>query len=214
VMVVDAVNMLSELLPLKLRQQQLSVELRNLHRAILRSYIDLGRPLTRAEICPLVTEVTGDDALSQLASKDLVVLNREGQVVGAYPMTVEQTPHRVHAKGHEIHAMCAVDALAVSPMFRIPVRIDSRCRVTGEPIHIRQQDMEVRQALPSWQIGVGIQWRAPQACAAYTLCREMVFLKDQGAAAAWQACDDSNRDVFALQQAAQIAADFFKPLLD
>ena len=36
----------------------------------------------------------------------------------AYPFSGRPTPHRVRfADGHEVHAMCALDALGVAPMF-------------------------------------------------------------------------------------------------
>jgi len=147
--VAQAVRRLNQQLPLKERQDKLSAPLRALHREVLGSLVRRGRPLTRAEVAALVGEDQVDAAIARLGDDDLVVLSQDRrEIVGAYPVTAEQTPHEVHVGGHEIHAMCALDAVSVGPMYDVPVEICSRCRVSGEAICIKQQGTRILEATP------------------------------------------------------------------
>ncbi len=209
-----AVRCLHDLLPLGERQQALDPALRQVHRAILHSLAERGAPLRRAEIAVLLPDRDIADALKHLAADDLVVLDRTGgEILGAYPMTMAQTPHRLRVNGHAIHAMGALDALSVAPMFDTCVDIDSRCEVTGVPIAICQRGREILQASPSREVRVGIRWRNPGTCAANSLCTEMVFLCDPAVAARWQRAAPSVIDVFELDQTVAIGAAFFAPLV-
>jgi len=229
-----ALQRLNELLPLKKRQQALPVPLAYVHRAILRSLAERGRPLTTNEIAAILgSRASALNALVVLGSNDLVVLNTavvkdepshrlllqdpDARILGAYPMTTEQTAHQVRVggpAGHTIYAMCAVDALAISVMFGVETCIDSRCHATGEPIYICQNGRQILQARPSPDIRVGIHWQKFSACAAHTLCTEMAFLKDGATAARWQSKDPEAIELFTLPEAVEYAAAFFLPLLE
>lgn len=201
------------LLPLKERQHGLSQEEAELHRAILRSFAERGRPPTRKEIARSWGAEDSDAILARLRDNDLVVLDERGEVSGAYPFTMERTPHRLEVNGHRMHAMCALDALAVGPMFELEVRIDSHCAVSNEPIHLRQRRLDLLEMTPSEDLLLGIHWRQATTCAAHSLCREMVFLKDLDAAIVWQQTAPGDRELFELREAVSIAAQFFVPLL-
>ncbi|HWP85611.1 MAG TPA: alkylmercury lyase family protein [Terriglobia bacterium] len=228
-----ALERLNELLPLKQRQQALPKPYAHVHRLILRSLAERGRPLTTEEIAAVLgSRASALHALAVLGSNDLIVLdtkvvkeeagkyprleNPEGKILGAYPMTVEETPHRVRVGGpggHVIHAMCAVDALAISPMFGVETCIDSRCHTTGEPIYICQTGKQILAARPSADLRVGIRWQKFSTSAAHTLCTEMVFLKDGQTAAHWKNTDPKAIELFTLPEAVEYAAAFFLPLL-
>lgn len=66
---------------------------------------------------------------------------------------------------------------------------------------------------PSEDLLLGIHWQKATTCAAHSLCREMVFLKDLDAAMRWQKIASEVRELFGPQEAARIAAQFFMPLL-
>jgi mercuric reductase len=212
--IAQAVQRLSQQLPLKARQDELSAPLKALHREVLGSLVTRGRPPTRVEIAALVGDDQVDAAITRLGGADLVVLSADQrEIVGAYPVTVEQTPHEVHVSGHMIHAMCALDAVSVGPMYDLPVEICSRCRVTGEAICIKQQGARILEATPQ-TARVGVRWQYPSGDhAAHSMCMEMVFLKDDAAAAAWHGGDLQHHSVFTLDQAVQFGAKFFNPLL-
>jgi mercuric reductase len=232
-----ALKRLNEMLPLKKRQSALPKPLAHVHRLILRSLAQRGRPLTTDEIAAVLgSRPAALNALAVLGSNDLIVLNTkvvkdeagkflklenpEAKILGAYPMTTEETPHQVKVGGpggQVIHAMCAVDALAISQMFGVETCIDSKCHATGEPIYICQRSKEIRTARPSPDIRVGIRWQQFSACAAHTLCTEMVFLKDAQTAANWKGKDPEAIELFTLPdlpEAVEYAAAFFLPLLE
>ena len=229
-----ALQRLNDFLPLKKRQQALPKPLATIHRMILRSLAEQGRPPSTEEIAAVLgSRVSALQALAVLSSNDLIVLNTpvvrdevgrrlslenpDGKIIGAYPMTTEKTPHRVMVGGKygtEIHAMCAVDALAISQMFGVETCIDSKCHATGEAIYICQKGREILAARPTPEIRVGIRWQKVSTCAAHTLCTEMVFLKDAATAANWKAKDPEAIELFTLPEAVEYSAAFFLPLLE
>ena len=228
--VLQSLTHLQQLLPLKKRQQALSPPLRMVHRAILRSLAETGHPPRQAEIAAMLgSKRSAIHALATLGKNDLVILNapvtfdekthqlivpEEVEVLGAYPMTTEKTPHKVEINGHVVNAMCAVDALALSPMFGWDTRIESRCHVTGIPIRIRQKGTELTEVNPSAELRVGIRWQSACAGAAHTLCTEMVFLNDAETANMWRGTDTASIEVLTLPEAVELGAAFFLPLLE
>lgn len=209
-----AVARLNALLPLKQRQDALSPPLKALHQEILRCLIDHGRPLTAAEIVAQLGSNTAAHAINTLAANDLVVLDAETKNLrGAYPVTVEQTPHAILVKGNHIHAMCALDAVAVAPMFNTHVRIDSTCHVSQVALRIEMDGPTLLNTSPSAEVIVGIRWQQPASVAAHSLCMEMVFLKDRQVANTWKANDDNHISLFTLPQAVEFGCAFFQPLM-
>ncbi|MBT4499103.1 MAG: hypothetical protein HOC74_15345 [Gemmatimonadetes bacterium] len=211
----EAVHRLHDRLPLKGRQRQLDKELLQIHKAILRSFVERGYPLRKKEIAGMLSDTDVTKALVRLCEDDLLILDTQSEEpIGAYPMTMENTPHRLIVNGHEIHAMCALDALAVSPMFGIETQIDSHCHISGEPIYLRQKEMEILEAKPSLDVHVGIRWQTPTTCAAHSLCLEMIFLGDRDRMKEWQGSEMESREVFVLHEAVEFAAAFFVPLME
>jgi hypothetical protein len=209
-----ALDKLNSLLPLKARQSQLEPQLRSLHIAILRNFASAGRPLSRDEVAQQLGGGDVDAALARLAADDLVVLGPDhGQIVGAYPFTAEERVHRVLVNGQTVHAMCALDALAIAPMFETATRIDSRCHVTGTPVEIHMQGGALLSARPG-EVHVGIHWQGTSGCAAQSLCMEMVFLADAETAQRWQQQDSNNISVYDLPDAVTFAGAYFRPLLE
>jgi len=209
-----ALQRLNSLLPLKIRQSALPSKLLSLHRATLTSLADRGRPPDREELHELLAGSDVDAALRRLADDDLVVLNTTGNsIAGAYPMTTEKTRHYLIVNKQPVNAMCALDALSVGPMFNAEVAISSECHVTGTAINIRMQGEALLEVKPSRDVHVGVRWQNPSACAAHSICLEMVFLKDQPTALEWQAGDRDNTSLFNLQDAVSFGSGFFVPLL-
>src|ERR1035437_3945221 len=227
-----ALRHLNHILPLKRRQASLPAPLVMIHRSILRSLAERGRPLKRAEIAGMLgNELSALNALAVLGSNDLIVLNSAVtkdpvtkrviihdpagvEVVGAYPMTTATTPHKVTLYGHEIFAMCAFDGLSIAPMFNTETRIESKCHVTGEPIKIHQKGMELLEASPSVEVQFGIRWQKIAGSAAHGICKEMIFLKDTETARSWKSTDPDAIETFNLAEALEFGAAFFAPLLE
>lgn len=209
-----AIDKLNSQLPLLARQQALPTELGSAHRAILRTLAEEGRALSNDELATLVGVDGVAAAIERLSGDDLVVLDADKtKVVGAYPMTTEDTVHHLRVNGRGVNAICALDAMVVGPMYDAEVDIESRCHVTGEPIWIHQQGQQILSAEPSADVRVGVRWQQPGACAAHSMCQEMVFLKDGDTAHRWVEEGEGDKTEFALDEAVAFGATFFLPLV-
>ena len=210
----SSVMRLNRLLPLKARQDRHSPPLKALHRAVIAFLVTRGRPPDRSEVAARVGTQQVDAALTLLGDDDLIVLSADRRnILGAYPVTSEITPHALEVNGHSIHAMCALDALAVAPLFGCVVDVRSHCRMTDDAIVIRQCGERILEAWPA-TTRVGVRWQTPSdKGAAHSLCTEMVFLKDDDAAAAWHKGDWRNHSLYTLGQAAAFGVHYFRPLL-
>ena len=208
-----ALNRLQGILPLKARQEACSKPVKQLHQDILRSFVSRGRILTREEMAQQVGDL--EAAVDVLQRNDMVVFSGDGEPVGAYPFTMEEREHRVLVNGHQVYAMCALDALSVSPMFGMDTEITSRCRVTGDPVSIRQSGLTIENPEDAADIHFGIIWGAENtdSCCADSLCMEMMFLRDGKTARQWLAEDPANREIFTLREAMEFGARFFVPLM-
>ncbi len=211
--VATAVQRLEQQFPLHARFAALEPATRRLYQAILRALVQRGQPLERAAFAADMPAEQLETALQRLDQEDMIILNAEGQIVGAYPVTLEATPHHLVVNGVGINAMCALDALTVGPMFDAEVEINSVCRMSGEPIHIRQKGRSILEAQPASAL-VGIRWAAPTTChAAHSMCTEMIFLKDRDKAREWQAGDTEYTSLFSLEETVAFGEAFFTPLL-
>jgi mercuric reductase len=199
--IATAIDKLTSQLPLLARQQALPPELVAVHQAILRTLAEEGRALTNDEVALLVGADGVAAAIERLGSDDLVVLNPDKTaVVGAYPMTVEETVHHLRVNGRVVNAICALDAVAVGPMYDAEVAIESRCHVSGEPIRVHQKGHRILSVEPSADVRVGIRWQQPGACAAHSMCLEMVFLKDGDTARRWGEEGEGDKTEFTLDE--------------
>jgi len=208
----EGLKRLISLLPLKDRQMEFGGKMAELHKAILHSFVENGRPINDEEISAIIGDDDVEAAIKALQEKDLAVLNCSGKLVGSYPMTVENTPHKITVNGHKINAMCALDSLGISPMFGKKVQIESKCHATGEPVYFEQDGSDIVDAKPSKDIHFGIIWSSPTGCCAHSLCTEMVFLKDKETAEAWEK-ECSSREVYDLDEAIEFSSKFFVPLV-
>jgi mercuric reductase len=208
-----ALARLTSILPLKQGQQDCSPQIKALHRRILHSFVTQGRILTRDEMAAQVSNL--EDAVTVLKDSDLVVFSPHGDPIGAYPFTMEEREHKVRVNGHQLYAMCALDALAVSPMFGMKTQISSRCRVSGEPVSIVQSGQTIENRDAAGDIHFGILWGAATAdsCCADSLCMEMMFLRDSKIASRWLAREPVNREIFTLPEAIEFGSRFFVPLI-
>jgi len=208
-----AFNRLQRILPLEARQNACGKQIRKLHQQILRSFVTRGRILTREEMAHQVSNL--EDAVKVLIDSGMVIFSEDGGPVGAYPFTMEVREHKVRVNGHQVYAMCALDALAVSPMFGLKAQIDSRCRITGDPVNIQQSGKTIENPDEASEHHFGIDWGAADAdaCCADSLCMEMMFLRDGDVARQWLKDDSGNREIFALSEAVEFAGRFFVPLM-
>ena len=206
------VEKLRAIIPAKERQIEVGEKLGSLHKAILRTFAEKGRPMEDLEIEKIVGRGNAASALRSLQAKDLAVLDADGKLVGSYPMTMENTDHYVAVNGNFINAMCALDALGISQMFDTKVRIESKCHVTHADIVIEQDGERILTAKPSEDVCFGIVWNSPTACCAHSLCTKMVYLKDGKTARQW-ASESPQREVYTLKEAVEFSGKLFVPLM-
>ena len=210
-----ALARLNSQLPLKARQDRLPATLKSMHQQVLRSLVSQGRPPGEAELKTSLGENNFTSALQRLGADDLVVLDAKSRLpLGAYPLTSEHTPHKITVNGHTIHAMCALDAVSVAPMFGADVVIESSCHLSKTPIVIHMHGNDIINVQPTAEVTIGIRWQMPSAVAAHSMCMQMVFLKDRQTALAWQQGDTENISLFTLPDAVEFGKAFFLPLLD
>ena len=207
-----ALRRLDSILPLQAGLKSLSDNDAALYCQLIDSYVERGRTLTRDEVADTVDGA--DQALNNLVESKLIVLDDDGNPAGAYPFTSQEREHKVLIDDVTAHCMCALDALAVSPMFNIPTVIDSQCRATGEKIHIEQHGVSFTGGtLDAW---FGINWGAARddITCAESLCMEMMFLANEAVAREWLAESPETREIFNLTAAVEFAAGFFVPLAE
>ena len=206
-----AVGRLESRLPLRRRQRDLPEALARAHRAILHSFAATGRPPG----VDLIERIAGVDAatvMERLSSDDLIVVG-DGRIEGAYPFSLEPTPHLLSIGDFEVHAMCALDAVAVAPVFGLEVMTVSRCEMSGAPIRIHQVGDSVETGAPRG-LRVGVRWQQPDGCAAHSMCRDMVFLSDLETAEHWRGADPDAAGIFDLSEAIEFGVGFFAPLIE
>lgn len=208
----NAVERLNTILPLTKSQQGLSREVADVYQSILRSYVERGASLSKSEIAQQVSNP--DESIKVLKQNDMVVFDDSDEPIGAYPFTMDQREHEVTVNEHKVNCMCALDALAVSPMFELDTVIHSKCHETGAPITIHQHNLDIADSKINSDVFFGISWNsAANNCCATSLCTEMIFLKGRQTAERWLAVDPGNREIFDLRDAVKFAAGFFTPLM-
>jgi hypothetical protein len=126
-----------------------------------------------------------EGTFARLARHDLVHLDSDGEIAVAYPFSGRPTAHRVRfPSGHETHAMCAIDALGIAPMFDQTIEVRSLDPLTGAAIRTRvapggEATWEPHTAV----VGAGSLHRHGDACD--SCCSVLNFFATQRNAELW-----------------------------
>jgi alkylmercury lyase len=117
------------------RAERLPGRLRDLHRAVLRRFLEAGAPPTARWLRQAAADAGLDaSAVDELAAADAVHV-ANGVVAVAYPFSGAPTPHRVELDGlPAVYAMCAIDALGLPLMAGRDGQITSADPHDGTPI--------------------------------------------------------------------------------
>lgn len=210
--VTAALAQLNQTLPLVERQSHLTPEAIRVHHEILGTYARTG---SSPRIDKLATGGNNiKDTLLQLQQLDLIVLDADANIIGAYPFTSEARIHRVDIGDHSVHCMCALDALAISPMFECNTVVHSQCALSSSPIKIQQSGRTVLNPDQYNELFLAIDWAAVSSttCCANSLCKQMNFILGSERAHDW--LQQSNQyELFTLDEAIEFAARFFVPLI-
>lgn len=125
------------------RLEAMSPDDQRVYRLILRWLVRHGTAPSSSAVTAAagVKEHEVGSALRRLSSAELVALDASGAVAGVFPLSARPTRHRVILEdGHELHAMCAVDALGVSAMVDQPATILSSDPSSGRRISVKVSD--------------------------------------------------------------------------
>jgi hypothetical protein len=117
------------------RQAALAAPVRDLHRAVLRRFLDAGAAPTLSWVRQAAAGLgLGDSAVAELAAADLV--HSDGEVVTvAYPFSGPPTRQQVELDGFPaVYAMCAIDALGIPAMAGRDGRITAIDPGDGAPV--------------------------------------------------------------------------------
>jgi hypothetical protein len=170
------------------RRARLSERERDLYSWILRRFGTEGRPSSaelRAAAEHLGLEAEG--ALETFAREDLVHRGADGEIGVAYPFSGRPTAHRVRLPGgHEVDAMCAIDALGITPMLGQATEIRSRDPGTGDEIRARVVPDEPVEWSPESAVVVAGATRS-EGDARRGCCPVLNFFASRGNAERWLA---------------------------
>jgi hypothetical protein len=168
------------------RRARLDDAERELYVWILRRFATGGRP-GHEQVCEEAERLGGDAErmLASLAREDLVHLGPDGEIAVAYPFSGRPTAHRVRfPTGHEVDAMCAIDALGIAPMFGEPIEITSIDPVTREEISVQLAPGSDSSWQPESAVVVaGVVAGAPDACSG--CCQVLNFFASGESAERW-----------------------------
>ena len=159
----------------------LPAEVRRVHRAMLRAFLDAGRAPHTDEL-PLPPGLDRQEAFRRLDAADLVHLDADGRVGVAYPFSRRPSGHLVRLDGGPaVWAMCAIDALGIPLMTGRDAAIVSADPGDGQPIRVERRGDGWRWS-PTGAVVLLAQTRACGP-AADCLCPAITFHADRGRAA-------------------------------
>jgi hypothetical protein len=181
----------AEIPPSKLgpaRRARLSEGERELYFWILGRFATDGRP-SSVELRAAAEQLglAADSALETLAREDLVHRGADGEIAVAYPFSGRPTAHRARFPGgHEVDAMCAIDALGIAPMFGEAIEIESRDPLSGDEIRARvAPDASVEWSPESAVVVAGAVRSQGDACCGW--CPVLNFVASGDNAERWLA---------------------------
>jgi len=171
------------------RRARLTESERGLYFWILRQFASAGRP-SSAEIRAAAERLASDaeTTLGTLAREDLVHRGASGEITVAYPFSGRPTAHRVRfPNGHEVDAMCAIDALGIAPMFGEPIEVASRDPISGEEIRAQVAPDGAAEWSPESAVVVAGAIRNGNGDACCGCCPVLNFFASSATAERWLA---------------------------
>lgn len=140
---------------------------------VRRDYARVLAQWLRGNVPPLT--LISPESRKSLIALDAVVADEQG--LGCYPFSARPTGIVAQLPGGRVHAMCAVDALAIARLAEAAITIEAPCAICATSIRLR---VESNGALDHDQVDrARVIWKA--ACSATgscsdNLCRNLLFL--------------------------------------
>ncbi|MDH4134025.1 MAG: alkylmercury lyase family protein [Gammaproteobacteria bacterium] len=165
----------------------------------VREYTRVLTEWLRARVPPI--NFISTESSAALIALDAIVADELG--LGCYPFSARPTGIVVTLPAGPVHAMCAVDALAIARLAESAITIDAPCAVCANPLHLRVEANgglehdQVERARVIWKAAC----HAPGSCSS-NLCRSLLLL--------CPACEaPAGSTVYTLPQATMIGNSFF-----
>lgn len=147
-----------------------------------------GRPVSPERLAGAL-DVSSDDIAAALGRLPNLELDEEGNVTGAFGLTLNPTPHHFQVGGHELHTWCALDTLFLPTILRQTAGVESACAVTGSRIRFTVTPDGVENLEPAEAAVSIVVPNASEACCNVrgAFCNEVHFLSSPEAASEWLA---------------------------
>lgn len=92
---------------------------------------------------------TSESLAKSMADNHVIVMNGDGEVAFAYPVSGSPTAHHVTlADGREFSSMCAIDGMGTTYTFEQDITLESKCTMCGAPVRVEMSGGEVALAEP------------------------------------------------------------------
>jgi alkylmercury lyase len=108
------------------------------------------------------------------------------RVVG-FALTSIRTPHRVEFHGRTMWAWCAPDAIGIPGLIGAPVRVQSSCAATGDPVRVEVTPTEVTLVEPASTVISFFLPSPDQPDLRQAACGNANFYRDAEVASDWLA---------------------------
>ena len=174
------------------RQAALAAPVRDLHRAVLRRFLDAGAAPTLGWVRLAAAELgLGDPAVAELEAADLVHFDGE-MVAVAYPFSGRPTRQQVELDGlPAVYAMCAIDALGIPAMVRRDGRITAVDPSDGTPVVVSVRGRQWRWTPADAAVVYGRTADCGTECGSWeTMCPHTTFHASRDSAQAYFAARD------------------------
>jgi alkylmercury lyase len=172
-----------------------------------------GQPVTTAALAAIAGRDEADVERALTAWPNVECDDKQ-QVIAFGGLTLRPTGHRLDIGGRTLHAWCAWDTLFLPAMLGRPVRVRSRCPVTGAEIHLTVEATGVQASDPA---ALAVSFPPPDAACAHditgTFCCHVHFLAGAYAAERWRA-DHAGAVVLDLDQAFELGRMATRACLD
>jgi alkylmercury lyase len=147
-----------------------------------------GRPVPPARIAAELG-ISPDAATAALEQSTAVELDEGGNVTAAFGLTLNPTPHRFRANGHDFYTWCALDTLYIPGVIGQTARVESTCPVTGTKIQLTVTPDGIEGLEPAAAVMAIVIPETAQACYGIreSFCNHVHFLSSREAASEWSA---------------------------
>ena len=118
---------------------------------ILKNFAKHGSPPTERQIMDglRIKSLADVERTTEKLYHADILAKQDGRIVSSYPFSAAETRHRVRFKdGHEVFALCAVDALGIHAMLGEDITIMSRCVECDSNIQIVIEDGKIVSSTP------------------------------------------------------------------